>query len=693
MAEYPTLVKRVGNAQVDANNTAEAKKKIPPKKASKFVDNLAAYVKKKFERAKDNCEKQHDLMLEHKRQRAGQFDPRVVAAQKELFGAEYEPVYMMLTETKCRAFEAWVKELILAPTADPFDLHPTPVPELPPAAEQIAKQKVLESLQRAAMEHAQMTGMQPDQRMIMAEMSRLAPAIKEMSEKEMRKQAKKAAEKMKEVISDQMREGRWHSAFEECLFDLSTYGIAILKGPVNRMVIHRWRDLNMLTGEFVPKVEERIIPVFERVSPLDFFPGPNNSDINDGYVCHRTHFSRKDLSDLIDVEGFDTDAIRRLLDKQEEGGLFSTTSEMVDTERRDLEGKESFITAEDQFECIEYWGTISGKMLKEFGIDKGVVKDDQKEYFAAAWVCGDETIKAMINPNPLGTIPFSKANFVEDPDNFWGRGGIPKLIKHAQLLANMAARGIMLNVAIASGPQIELNTDRMAPGASGKIHPFKVWKTTNAGMAEGKAVNFYAPPMVTERLVAVYNFCSSLADEDSGVPKYAHGEGDQKGAGKTASGLSMLMSTASRGIKAVINNIDNGLIAPSVQKMYDYNIDFEEITVDLIGDVTVVAKGSTSLIAKEQQAVRRNEFLANTNNPTDLQILGAKGRREVLREAAESLELDLDKIFDEEEEIMRMAGLPLPAAGPSPASAQQANLDAAGNPVQGKDTQLEERGE
>lgn len=686
-----TLVRKVSAEKLEEQERKDARSKLPPKKPNKFIDNLAQHVMAKFEKAKRGTDEEHAKFIEDKRQRLGKFDPRVVAAQKELFGAEYEPVYMMITETKCRAFEAWVKEIILSPSADPFDLAPTPIPELPPIAMQIAQQKVFEGLQRAAMEHAQMTGMPVTPEMVMLEMQRLQPAIEELSEREVRKQARKAADNMKEKISDQFREGYWHSSFEESLFDLATYGTAIMKGPVNRMVIRRWRDFDPMIGQFTAKVENKIIPVFERVNPMDFFPGPNNSNVDDGYICHRIYFSRKDLSDLIGVEGFDQDAIRRLLDKNEPAGVISTETQM-DGDRRELEGKNDYITEEDKFECIEFWGTASGKLLKDFGIKDGVIDDDQKEYFAAAWVCGDETIKAMINPNPLGLVPFSKCNFVEDPDNFWGRGGIPRLIRHVQLIANMAARGITLNVAVASGPQIEINVDRMAPGASGKLWPFKVWKTTNAGMAEGKAVNFYAPPMVTERLIAVYNFCSALADEDSGIPKYAHGEGDAGGAGKTASGLSMLMTSASRGIKAVVKNIDNGIIKPTVQKMYDYNIDFEDLDIDLLGDITVVPKGSTSLIAKEQQAVRRNEFLANTNNPTDIQILGLKGRKELLRETADSLELDLDKIFDEEEEIMRMAGMTAEQMA-SPANPTQTRTDAAGNPVQGKDYQLEERGE
>jgi hypothetical protein len=51
-----------------------------------------------------------------------------------------------------------------------------------------------------------------------------------------------------------------------------------------------------------------------------------------------------------------------------------------------------------------------------------------------------------------------------------------------------------------------------------------------------------------------------------------------------------------------------------------------------------------SLTTKEAAQVRRNEFLAATNNPVDLQIMGLNGRAEVLRAAASQLDMNPSKI-------------------------------------------------
>lgn len=676
------LLNRMTNQQIDE---AKSKEASTPKKMKVFLQNLASSVRKKWNAARDAAREDHGRMLEDKEQRLGIYDGRKVAAMKELFGREFEPVYMMLSETKCRALEAWVKELIISPGKDPFDLQPTPVPDLPQAAFQIAAQKVQQKMSALLQDQLAAMGGQATPEMLQQMMQQFLPAIKDMTEKEVKSQARKAAKEMHEKIADQLREGNWHEALEESLWDLSTYGTAIIKGPVNRLQTKRWRDYDVNTNIFTPVVEDVVVPIFERVNPLDFFPGPNNVTVEDGYVCHRIFFTRKELADLrYSNAGFNKEAIERVLETHMEQNLRSETTQN-DSKREHLEGKDEHLEYNDRIECIEYWGYENGKLLKEYGMSD--IKDPNGEYAVAVWLVDNEVIKCMINPNPLGQIPFSKCNMVEDPDNFWGRGGIPRLIKHVQTLANIIARSFQLNVSIASGPQVEVNDDRLAAAMGTDVYPFKVWKTTNNGIAEGKAVNFYAPPLVTEKLIAAYQFCSALADEDSGVPKYAHGESNVGGAGKTASGLSMLMSTASRGVKAVVSNIDNGLITGTVQKMYDYNIDFEELDIDLLGDVTVVPKGSTSLIAKEQQAVRRNEFLATTNNPVDVQILGPNGRKELLKMAAEALEIDIDRVFGEEDAIMEAAGLQ-PQNLPSQAAPR--NLNEAGQPVQGKDYQLEE---
>jgi hypothetical protein len=79
---------------------------------------------------------------------------------------------------------------------------------------------------------------------------------------------------------------------------------------------------------------------------------------------------------------------------------------------------------------------------------------------------------------------------------------------------------------------------------------------------------------------------------------------------------------------------------------------------DLIGDDTIVAKGAASMVAKEQQAVRRTEYMNMVaQNGIYTQIVGTEGLRFMLREAGKPLFADIDKIIPEK---------PMPIQQPMP---------------------------
>jgi hypothetical protein len=138
----------------------------------------------------------------------------------------------------------------------------------------------------------------------------------------------------------------------------------------------------------------------------------------------------------------------------------------------------------------------------------------------------------------------------------------------------------------------------------------------------------------------------------------------------------MLISQASRGIKDVIRNIDLDIISLGAEYHYGYILDNYEI-YGLMGDYHVKARGSEALLAKEQQATRKLEYLNNTMNPVDIQLVGPANRRKMLFAVAKDLGIDLDESI-----------LPAPQPMGENAAPQEnpTAIDAAGNPAQGADT-------
>jgi hypothetical protein len=187
--------------------------------------------------------------------------------------------------------------------------------------------------------------------------------------------------------------------------------------------------------------------------------------------------------------------------------------------------------------------------------------------------------------------------------------------------------------------------------------PWKIWKTLSDPTGSGKpAVNFYQPDMITQELMAVFQFFYTQAGEQLGVPAYDQGseQGTKGGAAGTAHGLAMLMTASSKIMKDAIGYIDRNVIKKIIFQTWLYAI--TSGVMEYEGDINIIARASEYLIVAEQLQARRQEFLAFTNNPVDLAIIGMEGRANVLRETVKSLKMDGDNIVPAEWEINAQMG-------------------------------------
>jgi len=341
------------------------------------------------------------------------------------------------------------------------------------------------------------------------------------------------------------------------------------------------------------------------------------------------------------------------------------------------------------FDALEFWGKVSGKMLREWGMDASEVPDEAKEYDANAWLVGNYVIKAILNYDPLGEKPYVKTSFIKMPGAFWGRG-IPEIIEDLQNICNAAARALVNNMSIASGPQVEVNLERIPPNEDiTQIHPWKIWQTLNDPLgSSAPAVRFNQPNDNAATLMGVYERFSRLADDHSGIPAYIYGDTNVQGAGRTASGLSMLMGSAGKSIRQVVMHIDTNVTKPIVQRQFVYNMRYDP-DESIKGDAQIIPRGAINLAVRETVNLRRVEFLNATANEFDMQIIGVDGRAAILREVAKGLQMPAEDIVPSRERLDYQARIQaLAQQAQPPASAQQGGaapktLDQAGNPAGG----------
>jgi hypothetical protein len=143
-----------------------------------------------------------------------------------------------------------------------------------------------------------------------------------------------------------------------------------------------------------------------------------------------------------------------------------------------------------------------------------------------------------------------------------------------------------------------------------------------------------------------------LADEQTGIPSYSHGQTGVQSMTRTASGMSMLLGAASLNIKTVIKNLDDFLLKPLGEAYFQWNMQFLEDKLGVVGDLEVNATGTNSLMQKEVRSQRLTTFLQTAQNPA---IAPFVKMSKLISELAYSLDLDPDEILNDPEEAAIMA--------------------------------------
>ena len=600
------------------------------------VQGVAGYIRKCWEDARSAKEQTIEpRMLQSLRQRRGEYDPEVLA---QLQQQNSTLVFMHITSNKCRAGAAWLRDAL---GNMPWACEPTPVADVEPQIEATITEAAPQALAQIMM-----AGYQVSQQ----ETVELMQTMKDKATSDIQIHAQRAAERMTKKMQDQLIEGGFEKALDQFIDDLATFPAAILKGPVVRKRPQlKWVQA---ANKYRVQIEDTYKLEWERVSPFDIYPAPDASDIDDGYLIERHRLSRGDLQALRDVEGYVPDAIDGALAEYKAGNIDEIA---IDSSRREVEGKAVTVTENPSslIEALQFWGAVPGYMLKEWGLTElelGTDFDPLTDYDIEAWLVGSHVIKLQMNPDPLSRKPYYKTSWENIPGSFWGNS-IPDLCRDAQRVCNAAARAMVNNMGIASGPQVAVDVSRLPQGTSiTEMYPWKIWMTTESRVGTSSAANpgisFFQPGSNAQELMQVYNQFAALADEHTGIPRYMTGNSPAGGAGRTASGMSMLMSNAGKSIKAVVASVDQ-VLKPAIERLYFYNMLYSE-DPDLKGDVNIVARGAMNLVQKETQQQRVNEFLnIALTNPMIMQLIGQEGAAYLLRQVVDQLGVDSNKVIPE----------------------------------------------
>jgi len=454
--------------------------------------------------------------------------------------------------------------------------------------------------------------------------------------------AEKTARRMEKLIHDQIEESNGGSEIRNALLESSLLGTGIIKGPFNfNKKLHKWDTDESGERQYNP-LEVRV-PRIEFVSCWDFYPDPAATNIDEcEYVVHRHKMNRSQLRQLRNMPYFDEDAIRECIQK----GANYEDKDFEAHLRDDYKVDDSYTA---NFEVLEYWGIMDAEYAREVGMELDESIDDLDEVQINAWVCGDKLLRAVINPFTPYRIPYSAFPYERNPYNFFGIG-VAENMNDSQQIMNGHARMAIDNLALAGSLVFDVDESALVGGQNMEVYPGKIFRR-QAGMPGQSIYGLKFPNTAPENMMMFDRF-RQLADEQTGIPSYSHGQTGVQSMTRTASGMSMLLGAASLNIKTVVKNLDDFLLKPLGESYFQWNMQFFEGKIDVAGDLEVRATGTNSLMQKEVRSQRLTMFLQTAQSPAIAPFVKIS---KLVSELAYSLDLDPDEILNDPEEAAIMA--------------------------------------
>jgi len=480
--------------------------------------------------------------------------------------------------------------------------------------------------------------------------------------------AKRAAQLMEKKMHDQLEETNADKHLRSAAFECALFGTGIIKGPFAQDKEYpRWDA----EGNYDPLFQT--IPKLEYVSIWDMYPDPDARNMSEAeYTVQRHRLSRTQLRNLKKRPHFRDESIELAV----EYGPDYTREYWEDA----LEDHNQTGTIE-RYEVIEYWGILDSELAEAADIDIPKELDDRDQIEVNAWICNGQILRLVLNPFTPTRIPYCAVPYELNPYGLFGIG-VAENMMDTQLLMNGFMRLSVDNAALSGNLLIEIDETNLVPGQDLSVYPGKVFR--RQGGQIGAAIHGTKFPNVSNELLQMFDKARQLSDESTGIPSFSHGQTGVTGVGRTASGMSMLMGAAAQGIKTVVRNVDDYLLSPLGKALFAFNMQFNFDQQFSNGDLEVKSRGTESLMRNEIRSQRLLQFLQMTQNP---QMAPFVKYDYVLRELAASMDLDEDKIMNDQREAIIQAKMMaeiqalMPAPPPQAAQGPQGPQDASTGPA------------
>ena len=655
------------------------------------VGSVVSFVEERFSKAETARNSDEQRWVRAYRNYRGLYGPDV-----QFTSSEKSRIFVKVTKTKVLAAYGQLVEVLFGNNKFPISIDPTTLPE--GIAESVHFETTPDLQKSAAQEQ---TGPTPEESKLrpgetivdlnerLGGFSKKYEAVSDLLQEGEGQTATEmtihpammAAKKMEKKIHDQLEESNASKKLRTAAFECALFGTGIMKGPfaVDKEYPN-WDD----EGNYKPRI--KTTPSCDSVSIWNFYPDPDANNMDEAeFVIERHKMSRSQLRALKRRPFFRSNALDLALTYGE-----SYKKEWWEQAMED----DSVETATERFEVLEFWGYVDREVLEDHEVDIPRELRGADQLNVNIWVCNGQVLRLVMNPFNPQIIPYYAVPYEVNPYSFFGVG-LAENMDDTQTLMNGFMRMAVDNAALSGNLLIEVDETNLVPGQDLSVYPGKVFR--RQGGAPGQGIFGTKFPNVSNENMQMFDKARVLADESTGLPSFSHGQTGVSGVGRTASGISMLMSAANGSIRTVIKNVDDYLLGPIGKAFFSFNMQFDH-DPEIKGDLEVKARGTSSLMANEVRSQRLMQFLGVVQNPA----LAPFAKMDyIIREIAESMDLDPDKVANSLSEAAVQAEIlkkfqeenPTPAPAPGdPAAAPAAptggapagNIGTGGAPVPGE---------
>ena len=639
--------------------------------------NIIGFVEERYNKAEKARYSDEQRWIKSYQNYRGIYGPDV-----QFTSTEKSRVFVKVTKTKVLAAYGQIVDVLFGSHKFPISINPTKLPDGIAEAVHFETNPQLKEATSQGLTSDD-TRLRPGETIIDLRerlgglRSKLEPVIDDLREGEGQTPtqpsyhpAMVAAKKMEKKIHDQLDESNASKQLRNTAFETALFGTGIMKGPFAfDKEYPNWDD----EGNYSPVY--KTIPQTGSVSIWNFYPDPDANNMDEAeYVIERHKMSRSQMRGLKNRPFFRANAIDNAISIGE-----SYSKEWWEQVMEDADQE----TKAERFNVLEFWGYVDTDILKNYEVDIPKELKDQDQVSVNIWVCNGQVIRLVMNPFNPAILPYYAVPYEVNPYSFFGVG-IAENMDDTQTLMNGFMRMSVDNAALSGNLLIEVDETNLVPGQDLSVYPGKVFR--RQGGAPGQAIFGTKFPNVSNENMQMFDKARVLADESTGFPSFAHGQTGIQGVGRTASGISMLMSAANGSIRNVVKNIDDYLLAPLAKAFFNFNMQFDFDT-EIKGDLEVKARGTESLMANEVRSQRLMQFMQVVSNPA----LAPFARMDyIVREIAKSMDLDPDKVGNNMSEAAIQAEIlkkfqaenPPPPPPPTPGGPQGAPAG-----VQVQDTQ------